>query len=155
MIPTISKILLILASFFAFSAPVLAVNSSTATLIAENSNNQPTTNQTTNQSTNNSSEQPLSGARKGIEAARGTDMPTDLIGENGIFNRITNMLLLVIGAISVFMLIYGGFRYVVSGGDNKKVTEAKNTILYAIIGLVIAIFSSAIVSFVLNTLSIK
>lgn len=96
----------------------------------------------------------LSGVRKGVEAARGSDMPTDLVGQNGILNKVTNTLLLLIGAVSVFMLILGGFRYVVSGGDSKKVTDAKNTILYAIIGLIIALFSSAIVTFVLNALKV-
>ena len=50
------------------------------------------------------------------------------------------------------MLIFGGLRYVVSGGDSKKVTDAKNTVLYAIIGLIIAILSYAIVNFVLNAI---
>ena len=49
------------------------------------------------------------------------------------------------------MLIIGGIKYVVSGGDAKKVTDAKNTVLYAIIGLVIAVFSYAIVNFVLTS----
>jgi hypothetical protein len=48
------------------------------------------------------------------------------------------------------MLIYGGLRYVLSGGDSKKVTDAKNTIMYAIIGLIISILSYAIVNFVIN-----
>ena len=48
------------------------------------------------------------------------------------------------------MLIFGGIRYVVSGGDSKKVTDAKNTIMYAIIGLIIAILSYAIVNFVIS-----
>jgi hypothetical protein len=50
------------------------------------------------------------------------------------------------------MLIYGGLRYVISGGDSKKVTDAKNTIMYAIIGLIIAILSYAIVNFVINSI---
>ena len=50
------------------------------------------------------------------------------------------------------MLIYGGLRYVISGGDSKKVTDAKNTILYAIIGLIISFLAYAIVRFVVNAL---
>jgi hypothetical protein len=50
------------------------------------------------------------------------------------------------------MLIIGGIKYVVSGGDSKKVTDAKNTVLYAIIGLVIAVFAYAIVNFVISAL---
>ena len=48
------------------------------------------------------------------------------------------------------MLIIGGIRYVISGGDSKKVTDAKNTIMYAIIGLIIAILAYAIVNFVIT-----
>ena len=88
---------------------------------------------------------------EGVEAARADGMPTELIGDNGIFNRITSLILLVIGAVSVIMLIIGGFRYIVSGGDAKKVADAKNTILYAIIGLIISLLAAAIVRFVIQT----
>ena len=50
------------------------------------------------------------------------------------------------------MLIIGGIRYVTSGGDAKKVTDAKNTVLYAIIGLIISVLAYAIVNFVMSTL---
>lgn len=89
-------------------------------------------------------------AQAGAEAARANGMPADLIGVNGVFTKITNTILYTVGIISVVMLIYGGLRYVISGGDSKKVTDAKNTIMYAIIGLIIAILSYAIVNFVIN-----
>lgn len=77
-------------------------------------------------------------------------MPSELVGVNGVFTRITNTVLYAVGIISVIMLIYGGLRYVISGGDSKKVTDAKNTIMYAIIGLIISILAYAIVNFVIN-----
>jgi hypothetical protein len=86
----------------------------------------------------------------GASAARGDGMPAELIGPDGIFTRITNTILYAVGVISVVMLIWGGIRYVTSGGDSKKVTDAKNTILYAIIGLIIAILSYAIVNFIIS-----
>ena len=46
------------------------------------------------------------------------------------------------------MLIIGGFRYVTSNGDSSQVTAAKNTIMYSVIGLIIAIFAYGIVNFV-------
>ena len=49
------------------------------------------------------------------------------------------------------MLVYGGLRYILSGGDSKKVTDAKNTVLYAIIGLIISLLAFDIVNFVLNS----
>ena len=89
--------------------------------------------------------------QEGANAARAEGMPTELIGDNGVFSRLTNTILLVVGLISVIMLVYGGLRYILSGGDSKKVTNAKNTILYAIIGLIISLLAFAIVNFVLNS----
>ena len=89
--------------------------------------------------------------QEGANAARADGMPTELIGDNGVFSRITNTVLLIVGLISVIMLVYGGLRYILSGGDSKKVTDAKNTILYAIIGLIISMLAYAIVHFVLNS----
>lgn len=90
--------------------------------------------------------------QEGAEATRAEGMPAELVGPDGVFTRITSIALYVIGAISVIMLIWGGLRYIISGGDNKKVTDAKNTILYAIIGLIFAVLAYAIVRFVLNSI---
>lgn len=92
-----------------------------------------------------------SAVEQGAEAARADGMPAELIGDNGVFGRITNVILLIVGVVSVIMLIYGGLRYIMSGGDSKKVTDAKNTILYAIIGLIISLLAYAIVNFVLTS----
>ena len=89
--------------------------------------------------------------QEGANAARADGMPTELIGDNGVFSRITNTVLLIVGLISVIMLVYGGLRYILSGGDSKKVTDAKNTVLYAIIGLIVSMLAYAIVHFVLNS----
>ena len=94
----------------------------------------------------------LSSAQEGAEAARADGMPSELFGDTGVFTQITNTALMIVGIVSVIMLVWGGLRYVVSGGDSKKVTDAKNTVLYAIIGLIIAVLSYAIVNFVLNSL---
>ena len=74
-------------------------------------------------------------------------------GQGGIFRTITNVMLFLIGAISVIMLIIGGIRYVVSGGDSTVVQNAKNTILYAIVGVVVAILAYAVVNFVITSFS--
>ena len=87
----------------------------------------------------------------GAEAARGSDQTADLFGSTGVFKTITNVLLYVLGAISVIMIIIGGLRYVISGGNSTNVTAAKNTILYAIVGVIIAILSYAIINFVLGS----
>lgn len=56
----------------------------------------------------------------------------------------------IVGLISVFMIIYGGLKYITSGGNDNAIKGARNTILYAVIGLVIVVIAQAIVSFVLN-----
>ena len=99
------------------------------------------------------------GIGDGASAAQGTSQQgvcifTDGTGaacNNDIFKTITNILLFLIGAVSVIMLIIGGIRYTVSGGDSAAVTSAKNTILYAIVGLVVAILAFAIVNFVVGS----
>ena len=88
----------------------------------------------------------------GAEAARCDGCPSDLFGDTGVFKQVTNTILYIVGVIAVIMLIIGGIKYVVSGGDAKKVTDAKNTVLYAIIGLVICFLAFAIVNFVISAL---
>lgn len=74
---------------------------------------------------------------------------------DSIIKNIIDFALMAIVVVSVFMLILGGFKYTTSNGDSNKVTSAKNTIMYAIIGLVIAIFSYAIVNFVVSKLGVS
>jgi hypothetical protein len=68
-----------------------------------------------------------------------------------LFQTIANVLLFIIGAISVIMLIIGGIRYTISNGDSGAITNAKNTILYAIIGVIVALLAFAIVNFVVGS----
>lgn len=85
-----------------------------------------------------------------------SDTPGDPNGASARINRtiaiIINVLSFVVGIAAVIMLIIGGFRYVTSGGDSNSVSGAKNTILYAIIGLVVVGLSQLIVQFVLGKL---
>lgn len=70
-----------------------------------------------------------------------------------IGHTVVNWFSLIIGIIAVIMLIYGGFRYITSGGSSERVGSAKNTLIYAIIGLVIVALAQIIVHFVLNQTS--
>lgn len=65
---------------------------------------------------------------------------------------IANILLFIIGAASVIVIIIGGVRYVTSAGDSNAVNSAKNTILYAVVGLVVAAMAYAIVNFVITSI---
>ena len=87
----------------------------------------------------------------GANSAKGADQASNLFGNTGIFTTITNVMLFVVGAISVIMIVIGGLRYVVSGGNSSNITTAKNTILYAIVGLIIAIMAYAIINFVIGS----
>lgn len=100
--------------------------------------------------TSDVSGQPLT---NGIGCAQPDGTPTDLVGDAGIFNTIANILIFIVGIIAVIMLIIGGIRYALSGGDQSAVTAAKNTILYAIVGLIVAFLAFAIVQFVAGQLT--
>lgn len=67
-----------------------------------------------------------------------------------LFSSVTELLLFIIGAISLLMVIIGGLRYVLSAGDPKATAAAKDTILYAVVGLVLALAAYAIIAFVLK-----
>lgn len=66
---------------------------------------------------------------------------------------LINVFLFLIGAVAVVMIIFGGFKYVTSSGESSAVSSAKNTILYAVVGLVVAVLAYAIVNFVLGSLN--
>lgn len=69
---------------------------------------------------------------------------------NNILTTVINIFSLVVGVVSVIMIIVGGLKYITSGGDSGNVSGAKNTILYAIVGLVIVALAQVIVRFVLT-----
>lgn len=73
-----------------------------------------------------------------------------LFGPNSIWTRIVNTMIFVVGAVAVVMIVVGGLKYTLSGGDASGVKGAKDTIIYAVVGLVIAVFAYSIVNFVLS-----
>lgn len=68
----------------------------------------------------------------------------------GLFEDILNILTYVVGAVAVIMIVVSGLMYVLSAGDSNNVSRAKNTLLYAVVGLVIAMLAQGIVAFVLT-----
>jgi hypothetical protein len=72
---------------------------------------------------------------------------------NALLTKVVNIISGIVGVIAVIMIIFGGFKYITSGGDSNNVSGAKNTIIYAIIGLVIVALAQIIVHFVLNQAS--
>lgn len=76
--------------------------------------------------------------------AQGTDDASSMV------RIIINTLLIVLGMIAVVMIVIGGIRYTTSNGDSSAIKGAKDTILYAVVGLIVAIMSYAIVNFVVG-----
>ena len=79
-----------------------------------------------------------------------TPANNSIYGPNGILTKVISLLSIVIGIAAVLMIIIGGLRYIMSSGDPASINSAKNTILYAIIGLVIAVAAQSIIIFVIN-----
>ncbi len=77
--------------------------------------------------------------------AKGDDLNTTM-------KKVINMLLYIVGLVSVISIIIGGILYTTSVGDQSKIQTAKNTIMYAVIGLVVAILAFAIVNFVISNI---
>lgn len=77
------------------------------------------------------------------ENQEGTDV-------NSIVTDVINFLSWFVGVVSVVMIIVGGFRYITSGGSNDKVSSAKSTIVYALIGLILVALAQFIVNFVID-----
>lgn len=75
-----------------------------------------------------------------------------IFGPDAILTRVANIFALVTGVISVFMITIGGLRYITSSGDASKTQSAKNTILYAAIGIAVASMAGLIANFILSRL---
>lgn len=80
---------------------------------------------------------------KGVCVTGGTSI-------NSVIKALVNLISIFVGVLSVIMLMVGGFKYTTSSGDSGKVSSAKNTIIYSIVGLLIALFAQSIVWFVLE-----
>ena len=84
--------------------------------------------------------------QSGLKAAGGDTKDTS----GTLITSVINVMLFIIGVLSVIMIIYGGIIYVISAGDSGRVSKAKNTIMYAIVGLIVSLLAYAIVNFVIT-----
>lgn len=75
----------------------------------------------------------------------------DTLSNGATTKKIIGQILLLAAALAVIVIIYGGIRYVISQGESSHLTAAKNTILYAVVGLIVSLLAYAIVQFVINT----
>ena len=90
---------------------------------------------------------------KGIDTATTSEMKGKSIdGDKGLIKTVVNVLLWAVGVLSVIMIIFSGFRYITSSGDASKTKSAQSTLIYSVVGLIVAIMAWAIVNMVINRL---
>lgn len=82
--------------------------------------------------------------------ARGGGDP--ITGEQGIITSITNIVALLAGVAAVVIIIIAGLQYILANGDSTKLTNARNAIIYAAIGLIFIVVARGVIIFVLNRL---
>jgi hypothetical protein len=66
---------------------------------------------------------------------------------------VIDVMLFIVGILCVIMIIYGGISYVMSASDSNKIKKARDTIVYAVVGLIVAILGFALVNWVVGSLS--
>jgi hypothetical protein len=149
--------LVVVSSLIALSVPGFAVaqgqNSPGGTLSPNNSGTTPTNSGgTASPATGPSVLDPVCHTDKGKNAdvCSPDNNKTQIAGPNGIVVKITRLVSVVTGVASVIAIMIGGFQYITSTGDGAAINKAKNTILYAIIGLVVAAFAPFIVGYVIG-----
>ena len=90
---------------------------------------------------------------KGIDTATTSEMKGKSIdGDKGLIKTVVNVLLWAVGILSVIIIIFSGFRYITSSGDASKTKSAQSTLIYSVVGLIVAIMAWAIVNMVINRL---
>lgn len=146
MIKKIKRHILLLSSIFMLAAPTLAP---TAIAAAADNNCTGTGNSI---ATGASAAANVSGGGDNGTVKCGTP-DTSTTGIQSLAGHIVNIFSIIVGIVSIIMIIYGGFRYITSGGSNEGVAGAKNTIVYAIIGLIIVALAQVLVHFVLSATS--
>lgn len=86
-----------------------------------------------------------------VDAQKSQDGSNNSIyGKDGVLTKVVNLLSIVIGIAAVIMIVVGGAMYVLAGGDSAKINTAKNTIIYSLIGLVVAVVAPMIIRFVIR-----
>lgn len=79
-----------------------------------------------------------------------TESDNSIYGPNGIITKIANIIAIFVGIAAVIVIIIAGIQYMVSTGDPTKVNNAKNAIIYAIVGLIVALLARTVVVYVIS-----
>lgn len=92
------------------------------------------------------------GAAKTSAVCQGQTKSNPLVGSNGLLVKVTHIVAILAGTAAVIIIIVSGFRFILSDGDSSKATTARNSLIYAVVGLVVVILAQSIISFVLSKL---
>lgn len=79
------------------------------------------------------------------------NLPDNVLDQTTV-DRGRTIALVVFGAIALVMMSYAGYKYITSQGNSQETQKAQNTIMYTLIGLVVAIFVTTLISFVITRL---
>lgn len=93
-----------------------------------------------------------SGSASGSTVCTSRTSSNPLVGPDGLFGKITKAVAFAAGVVAILIIMYGGFSYITSAGDSSKINTAKNTIMYAIVGIIVIITAQTIIVFVINRL---
>ncbi|MBQ3445238.1 hypothetical protein IJG29_00685 [Candidatus Saccharibacteria bacterium] len=91
----------------------------------------------------------MSGVSDEVKKASGCDGGSDQEISDSIVT-IINAIIAILGLVAVIVIVYGGIQYMTSAGDSSKLKRAKDTILYAVIGLIISVLAFAITNFTIS-----
>jgi hypothetical protein len=97
----------------------------------------------------------VGGGKTGVSGDSSLDNPIGYNSLVDLFFAVMRYMLLVIGALTVAVIIYGGFQMVLSRGNESAITEAKRTLTYAIAGLLVAVLAFSIVGIIQNIIGVK
>lgn len=92
---------------------------------------------------------PCQGAGTASSACAGNGQDP-IAGPDGLIARLVAVLSIVVGIVSVIFIVWGGYKYIISNGDSSQISTAKQTIIYALVGLLVALLAQPIVNFVLS-----
>ena len=96
-------------------------------------------------------DQACSGANLNDTACTANEGATQV---NSTISTVISLLSFIVGVVSVIMIIIGGIRFVTSQGDSQSTSAARNTVIFAVVGLCVAAFAQLIVRFVLGKATI-
>lgn len=75
-------------------------------------------------------------------------------GDSGLFTNVARIISIIAGVIAVFMIVTGAFKFITASGDSSKIQSARSSIIYGIVGILVAAAAQAIIVFALNRIGL-